>query len=88
MQGGSVHSLIRNTQISREEYEAIKEAEKETKDKNTSRRLRILMMRFEGYKVRQIAEITGMRINSISQLCRRYREQGLKEFRLTRGRFS
>jgi transposase len=39
------------------------------------------MMRYEGYKVRQIAEITGMRINSISQLCRRYREQGLKEFK-------
>ena len=72
---------MRRFQISREEYEAIKDAEKETKDKNTSRRLRILMMRYEGYKVRQIAEITGMRINSISQLCRRYREQGLKEFK-------
>ena len=64
-----------------EEYEAVKAAEKETKDKNTSRRLRVLMMRYEGYKVREIAEITGMRINSISQLCRRYREQGLEEFK-------
>lgn len=68
-------------QISQEEYEAVKAAEKETKDKNISRRLRILMMRYEGYKVREIAEITGMRINSISQLCRRYREQGLEEFK-------
>ena len=67
--------------MTEEEYEAVKAAEKETKDKNTSRRLRVLMMRYEGYKVREIAEITGMRINSISQLCRRYREQGLEEFK-------
>ena len=68
-------------QISREEYEAIQQAEKETKDKNVSRRLRILMLRYEGRKVSEIAEIFGMRVNSISQLCRRYREQGLEEFR-------
>ena len=66
--------------INQEEYEGIKAAEKKTKDKDVSRRLRVLMMRFEGKKVREIAEITGMRINSISQLCRRYREQGLEEF--------
>ena len=53
-------------QINEEEYEAIKTAEKATKDKNTSRRLRVLMMRYEGKKVREISEITGMRINSIS----------------------
>ena len=59
-------------QISEEEYEAIKEAEKGTNDKNVSRRLR--------HKVPEIAEVFGMRVNSISQLCRRYREQGLEEF--------
>ncbi|MBQ3269451.1 MAG: winged helix-turn-helix domain-containing protein [Clostridia bacterium] len=67
-------------QISKEEYESIKAAEKKTKDKNVSRRLHILMMRYEGYKVKEIAEITGMRINSISEMCRRYREQGLEIF--------
>ena len=67
-------------QISEEEYEAIKEAEKGTNDKNVSRRLRVLMLRYEGYKVRELAKIFGMRLNSISQLCRRYREQGLEEF--------
>ena len=66
--------------ISEEEYRTIQEAEKETKDKNVSRRLHILMMRYEGYKVREIAQIMGMQINSISQLCRRYREQGLERF--------
>ena len=67
-------------QVSREEYEEIKAAEKQTRDKNISRRLKILMMRYEGKKVAEIASATGMRINSISQLCRRYREQGLKVF--------
>ena len=71
---------MRRFEISEEEYESIRAAEKETRDKNVSRRLRILMMRYEGYKVRQIAEITGMHINSISELCRRYREQGLEVF--------
>ena len=68
-------------QVSTEEYEAIKQAEKETKDKNISRRLRVLMLRYEGWKVREIAKMLGMRINSISQLCRRYKEQGLEEFK-------
>ena len=68
-------------QISEEEYEAIKQAEKETKDKNVSRRLRVLMLRYEGHKVSKITEMVGMRLNSISQLCRRYREQGLEEFK-------
>ena len=67
-------------QINEEEYKRIQEKEKGTKDKWVSQRLRILMMRYEGYKVREIAEITGMRINSISQMCRRYREQGLERF--------
>ena len=67
-------------QINEEEYKRIQEKEKGTKDKRVSQRLRILMMRYEGYKVREIAEITGMRINSISQMCRRYREQGLERF--------
>ena len=67
-------------QISAEEYEAIKAQEKESKDKRTSKRLRILMLRYEGYKVSEIAKVYGMRVNSISQLCRRYREQGLEKF--------
>ena len=67
-------------QISKEEYEAIKGKEKETREKRISKRLRILMLRYEGYKVSEIAKMYGMRINSISQLCRRYREQGLEKF--------
>ena len=68
-------------QIAKEEYESEKAAEKETKEKNISRRLRVLILRYGGHKAAKISEITGMRINSISQLCRRYRAQGLEEFK-------
>jgi len=67
-------------QISNEEYEAIKVAEKCSKDKRTSKRLRMLMLRYEGYKVEEIAKMYGTRKEWISQVCRKYREQGLKEF--------
>ena len=67
-------------QISTEEYEAIKAAEKGSKDKRTSKRLRILMLRYEGYKVADIAKLYGTRKEWISQICRKYREQGLEEF--------
>jgi transposase len=72
---------MRRFQISEEEYKAIKQAEKETNDKNISRRLRVLMLRHDGYKAREVAKMVGMRLNSVSQLCRRYREQGLEEFK-------
>ena len=38
------------------------------------------MLRFEGYKVEEIAKLYGTRKEWISQVCRKYREQGLEEF--------
>lgn len=73
-------------QLSAEEYEAIKAAEKKCKDKRTSKRLRILMMRYEGKKVEEIANIMGTKKQYISQLCGIYREQGLEEF--TRNKYT
>ena len=67
-------------QITQEEYEAIKAAEQKCRDKKTSKRLQILMLRYEGYKVADIAKIYSTRKEWISQMCRRYREQGLEEF--------
>lgn len=67
-------------QMSEEEYKAVSEAEKKTKDKRVSQLLRILKMRYEGKKVREIAEITGMQVNSISRICTRYRREGLERF--------
>ena len=67
-------------QMSEDEYREVVSAEKETRDKRVSQLLRILKMRYEGKKVREIAEITGLKINSISRICTRYRKEGLKSF--------
>ena len=67
-------------QITEEEYQRIKEAEGRTRDKRISRNLRVLMLRYEGIKVREIARAMGIQINSVSRICTRYREQGLTEF--------
>ena len=67
-------------QMSEEEYKAVEKAEKQTREKRVSQLLRILKMRYEGKRVREIAEITGLKINSISRICTRYREEGLEGF--------
>ena len=67
-------------QISEEEYKAIVVREKGTKEKRVSQLLRILMMRYEGKKVREISEITGYKVSSISRICTRYRKEGLEGF--------
>lgn len=71
---------MKRFQITEAEYEAIKAKESETKDKNVSRRLRVLMLRYEGKKLEEISKITNLHRVSITQMCRRYREQGLEEY--------
>ena len=71
---------MKRFQLSEEEYEEIKAAEKATKDKNVSRRLRVLMLRHEGNTTTEAGKATGMSRVNVSLVCRRYREQGLEEF--------
>lgn len=71
---------ISRFQLSSGEYEAIKAAEKRIKNKRTNKRLHILMLRYEGHKVADIAKMHGTRKELISQVCRKHREQGLEEF--------
>ena len=67
-------------QISEAEYVAIKECEAKIRDKRISKNLRILMLRYEGEKVDVIAKFHKVSKNAISQICMRYRRQGLDEF--------
>lgn len=67
-------------QISKEEYEEIKAYEKTVKDKKVSKRLQVLMLRYEGKTVEEIHEKLDLHVSSISKICSRYREQGLEEF--------
>ena len=71
---------MKRFQITEAEYEAIKEKEAATKDKNISRRLQVLMLRYEGKKVAEIASILKIHKVSVTQMCARYREQGLEEY--------
>lgn len=71
---------MKRFKMTQEEYEQVKATLDSNTDRNADRRLRVLIMRHEGHKLAEISEITGMQINSISQMCRRYREQGLTEF--------
>ena len=71
---------MKRFQITEAEYEAIKAKEAVTKDKKVSRRLQVLMLRHEGKKLGEISETLKLHRVSITQICQRYREQGLEEF--------
>ena len=49
---------MKRFRITEAEYEAIKAKEAKTKDKNISRRLRVLMLRYEGKKLDEITKMT------------------------------
>ena len=66
--------------ISEEEYKAIVEAQRKTRDKNVSKRLRVLEMRYEGVPVKKIAEKLDLHPQSITVMCARYAREGLEEF--------
>ena len=69
---------MKRFQITGEEYEAIKEAERATKNKNVSRRMRLLMLRYEGYSATESARILGINRSSVYVQYRRYKNEGLE----------
>ena len=71
---------MKRFQITEAEYEAIKAKEAGTKDKRISRRLRVLMLWYEGKSLKQIGEMLGVHPQSVNEMCRRYRQQGLEEY--------
>ena len=70
---------MKRFKITEGEYIAIKKAERETREKKVSRRLRVLMMRYEGSTTEEAAKATGMSRVNVSLICKRYKEQGLEE---------
>ena len=77
---------MKRFQISEAEYEAIKAAEKAAKGKKESRRLRVLMMRYEGYSASETAKILGINRSSVYLQYNRYKAEGLEEF--TRNKYA
>lgn len=66
--------------ITEEEIKSIKESEKKTRDKRVSRRLQVLILRYEGKSNPEIGEKLGISANRASQLISEYKEVGLEEF--------
>ena len=71
---------MRRNEISAEEYEKIKAEEKATQDKQISRKLKVLMLRYEGKENKTIAERTGFSETRVSHLITEYKKNGLKEY--------
>ena len=67
-------------QISEEEYEAVKEKYEETKSKRLARRLRVILLRYEGKTNSEIGEILGINGQSVSPIIQKFKEQGVEEF--------
>lgn len=72
--------MVRKLTISPEEYEKIAKAEKATKDKRISRKLKVLMFRYEGLDNQTIAERLGISSTRITHLIGEYTRSGLEEY--------
>ena len=66
--------------MTEEEYKKAVAQEKKIKDKNVSRRLKVLIMRYEGFKAKEIAEHLDLHRASVSIMCMRYMQDGLEEY--------
>lgn len=67
-------------QISEEEYQEIKAKEKETRDKRVSKRLKVLMLRYEGKSNSEIATKLDISTDRLSHLISKYKQVGLDEY--------
>ena len=61
-----------------DDHEAIKAARKKNRDKQTDKRLEVLELRCEGMTQEAIAEATGYHRSHVSNLIRKYFEEGLE----------
>ena len=67
-------------QISEEEYQEIKAREKATRDKRISKRLKVLMLRYEGKSNPEIAAQLDISTDRLSHLISEYKHVGLDEY--------
>ena len=66
--------------ISETEYKEIVEKEKETRDKRISKRLKVLMLRYEGKSNPEIAAKLDISTDRLSHLISEYKRVGLEEY--------
>ncbi len=66
--------------ISSEEYAKIVSVERTTQDKRTSQKLKVLMLRYEGYDSQTINERLGISSTRVTHLIGEYFKKGLDEY--------
>ena len=66
--------------ITKEEYERIRDAEKKTHDKRISKKLMVLMLRYERKSNPEISEKLDISTDRISHLISEYKRVGLEEY--------
>jgi transposase len=71
---------VKKHTITESEYEDIKSLERSNQNKRVSKRLQVLMLRYEGKKDREIAEKLDYDRKRVSQLCAEYKRVGLEEY--------
>ncbi len=66
--------------ITEEEYNKVKIAEKNTKDKKISRRLKVIQYSYEGLTNKEISEKLDYNESYITQILKKFKKEGLDEF--------
>lgn len=75
---------MRGYTISSEEYQKILEAERQCKDKRTSKKLCILLKRFGGSSIAETAAQMNCSEMKVKRLVAEYRDNGLEKFMLSK----
>ena len=71
---------VRRQTISEEEYKKIVKAEKKTQDKQISKKLKVLILRYEGKSNEEIGKKLEICSVRVSQLVSEYKENGLAAY--------
>jgi transposase len=69
---------IRQITLTKAERKYLRQRIRQTKDRKTADRLRVILFKAEGFKHREIATLLQMSINVVSQCLQRYSAGGLE----------
>lgn len=68
------------TIITEADYHAVKNAEKKTRDKNLSKKLKVIILRYEGKTNEEISQMTGYSISRVTHLISEFHKDGIEEY--------
>ena len=71
---------VRKYTIREEEYARLVEAEKRSKDKRTSKKLMVLIVRFGGASITETARQLGCSESKVKRMVAEYKKSGFEEF--------